>query len=76
MAKHLDNNTKHPKVLLCYDLTKGITDKEKEIFFLIKPIFFTIGTITLSELGILNTIIFNAEINIEDLTFKFLHFEG
>ncbi len=27
MTKHLDSNTKHPKVLLCYNLTKKITNK-------------------------------------------------
>jgi hypothetical protein len=44
--------------------------------FIIKPDLFTIGTITLLELGILSAIILNAEINTKDLTFKFLHFEG
>jgi hypothetical protein len=30
VIKHLDNNTKHPKVLLCYDLTKRITNEKEE----------------------------------------------
>jgi hypothetical protein len=29
IIKHLDNNTKHPKVLLCYDLMEGVTIKEE-----------------------------------------------
>jgi hypothetical protein len=54
---------------------KGITDKKEKIFSIIKPDLFTIGTITLSNLGILNVVIFNEKINIEVLTFKFMHFE-
>jgi hypothetical protein len=27
MTKHLDNNTKHPKVLLCYDMMEGVIDE-------------------------------------------------
>jgi hypothetical protein len=60
VTKHLDSNTKHLKVLLCYDLMKGVTYKEEEIFFVIKPNLFTIGTTTLLELEILSAIIFNA----------------
>ncbi len=33
VTKHLDNNTKHLKVLLCYDLMEGITNEEEEILF-------------------------------------------
>jgi hypothetical protein len=54
---------------------KGITDKKEKIFSIIKPDLFTIGTITLSNLGILNVVIFNEKINIKVLTFKFMHFE-
>jgi hypothetical protein len=32
VTKHLDNNTKHPKVFLCYDLMEGVIDKEEDIF--------------------------------------------
>jgi len=28
MTKYLDNNTKHPEVLLCYNLTKELTNKK------------------------------------------------
>jgi hypothetical protein len=47
MIKHLDNNTKHLEVLLCYDLTKKITNEGKQIFFTVELNLFIIGTITL-----------------------------
>ncbi len=75
MTKHLDSNTKHFEVLLCYNLMKGVTDKKEKIVSIIKPDLFTIGTITLSNLGIFKIVIFNAKINTKDFTFKFMHFE-
>jgi len=33
VTKHLDSNTNHPKVLLCYDLMEGVTNEEEEILF-------------------------------------------
>jgi hypothetical protein len=59
ITKHLDNNTKHPKVLLCYDLMEGVIDKEEDILLTTKPNLFTIGTITLLKPKILNATIFN-----------------
>jgi hypothetical protein len=47
MTKHLDTNTKCFEVLLFYILTEGVTNKEKEMFFVAKLDLFTIGTITL-----------------------------
>ncbi len=75
MTKHLDSNTKHFEVLLCYNLMKGVIDKKEKIVSIIKPDLFTIGTITLSNLGIFKIVIFNAKINTKDFTFKFMHFE-
>ncbi len=75
VTKHLDNNTKCPKVLMCYDLMEGIIDKEEEIFFVAELDMFIIETITLWELKIFNAIIFDVEVNIEDFTLNFLHFE-
>ncbi len=49
ITKHLDNNTEHLEVLLCYNLMEGDIDKEKEIFFVAEPNLFTLGTITLPE---------------------------
>jgi hypothetical protein len=74
--KHLDNNTTHPKVLLCYDLIKGITNEEEKILCMIEPNLFTIQTITLLKSEILNVGIFGAKINTKDLTFNFPHSEG
>jgi len=31
ITKHLDNNTKCPKVLQCYDLMEGVTNKKEKI---------------------------------------------
>jgi hypothetical protein len=42
ITKHLDSNTKHLKVLLCYDLMESVIDEKKEIFFIAKPYLFTI----------------------------------
>jgi hypothetical protein len=33
VTKHLDVNTKQPKVLLYYDFANDITNEEEEIFF-------------------------------------------
>jgi hypothetical protein len=69
VTKHLDSNTKRPKVLLCYDLMEGVTDEEEEIIFATKPNLFTFGTITLSEPKILNATIFGAKVNTKDLKY-------
>ncbi len=61
VTKHLDNNTKHLELLLCYDLMEGIIDKEEEIFLVAKLYLFTLGTITLSKPKILNIVIFGAK---------------
>ncbi len=33
MTKNFDNNSKFHEVLLCYNLMKGVINKEEEIFF-------------------------------------------
>jgi hypothetical protein len=53
VIKHLDNNTKHPKVLLCYNFVNGIIDEEKDMLLAAKPNSFTIGTIILAKSKIL-----------------------
>ncbi len=67
----MDANTKEPKVFLYYDFGNGITDEE-EIFFQVEPKLFTIGMITLLELG---TLVFYIALKIgsEELKFDFLH---
>jgi len=35
------------KVLLCYNYQNGIIDEEKDIIFVIEPVLFSIGTISL-----------------------------
>jgi hypothetical protein len=75
VTKHLDSNNKHPKVLLCYDLMEGVTNK-KEVLLATKPNLFTIETITLPKLEIFNAAIFTVKINIEDFTFNFPHSQG
>ncbi len=63
ITKHLDSDTKRPKVLLCYDMMDNIIDKKEEIFFIAKPNLFTIGFITLPESKILNATIFGAKVS-------------
>jgi hypothetical protein len=36
ITKHLDNNTKCPKVLLCYNLMEGVIDEEEKILLATK----------------------------------------
>jgi hypothetical protein len=45
----LDNNIKHPKVLLCYDFVNIITDEEEDVLLVVEPDLFAIGTIILPE---------------------------
>jgi hypothetical protein len=53
---------------------KGVTNKQKEIFFTKEPDLFMIKTITLLKPKICN-VFFNAKVGTEDLTFNFPHFE-
>jgi hypothetical protein len=59
ITKHLGNEVKRPKVLLCYNYHNGITDEE-EIIFVTKPKKISIGTINLPK-----TIQFVKSINVE-----------
>lgn len=70
VTKHLDRNTKRCEVLLCYELTEGVTNQEK-IFFIVELDLFTSETITLLEPKKFSATIFSAIVNIEDLTFNF-----
>jgi hypothetical protein len=53
VAKHLDSNTKHPKVLLWYDCVNRVTNEEEDMLLTAKSNLFTIGTITLLKLEVL-----------------------
>lgn len=75
VTKHLDSNTKHFKVLLCYNLMEGITYEEEEISFAREPNLPTLGTITLPKPKIFNVAIFGAEVDTKDLLFNFSHFK-
>jgi hypothetical protein len=68
VTKHLDNNTKDPKVL-CYDMMEGVMEEEEEIFFAIDLNLFTFETITLPKPKK-----FNVKVGTEDLMFNFPHF--
>jgi hypothetical protein len=46
VIKHLKAEVKRLEMLLCYNYQNGITN-EKDIIFVIEPIFFFIGTISL-----------------------------
>ncbi len=49
VTKHLGNEVKRRKMLLCYDYQNGIIDEEEIIIFTIEPKLFSIGTINLLE---------------------------
>lgn len=69
VTKHLDVNTKQPKVILYYDFANGITN-ELEILLQSELELFTIGMITLSELGTLMSDVI-LKIGSEELKFDF-----
>ncbi len=72
VTKHLDVNTKQPKVLLYYDFANDITNEEEEIFFQEELELFTIRTITLPKLGTLVSYI-APKTDSQELKFDFLH---
>jgi len=76
ITKHLDNNTKHPKVLFCYDFVNGITNEEEDVLLVAKPNLFAIGTITLPQLKILVTVVDDAKIGTNEPIFEFPHTLG
>ncbi len=47
LAKHLGNEIRRPKVLLCYDYQNGITNEKEDIIFAREPELFSIGIINL-----------------------------
>jgi hypothetical protein len=71
VTKHLDANTKQPKVLLCYDFANGIIDEEEEILLQAKPKLITIETITLPKSSIVLNVV--PKIGLEELKFDFPH---
>ncbi len=70
ITKHLDNNTKCLKVLLCYNLMEGVTDEEV-VVFATKPNLFTFGTITLLEPKKFSATIFGTKISTQTLCSTF-----
>jgi hypothetical protein len=53
VTKHLDNHTKHPKVLFYYDFVNGVIDEKKDMLLVAELDLFTIGIIILPKLKIL-----------------------
>jgi hypothetical protein len=49
VTKHLGNEVRRPKMLLCYDYQNGITNEKKNIIFVTKPKVFSVGRISLHE---------------------------
>jgi hypothetical protein len=76
ITKHSNTNTKHPKVLFCYDFVNKITDEEEDVLLVVEPYLFAIGTITLPELKILVTVVDDAKIGTNELIFEFPHTLG
>jgi hypothetical protein len=73
ITKHLDNNSKWPKVFLCYDFVNWVTNEEEHVFLKANLDLFTIGTITLKKLEILIAILANLEFGNDDFTFDLLY---
>lgn len=65
VPKHLFNNTKNPKVLLCYDFVNGIIDEEEDMLLVAKLDLFTIGTVILPKPKNLVVVVANAKISID-----------
>jgi hypothetical protein len=61
--QNLDNNTKHPEVLWCFDLMEGVIDEKIYIFFTVESNLFTFGTITLLKPKIISVAIFDAKVS-------------
>jgi hypothetical protein len=61
IIKHLDSNTKCPKVLFCYDFVNEVKDEEKNMLLATELDLFTINTITLLELKILAAVAIDAK---------------
>jgi hypothetical protein len=53
VTKHLDNNTKHPEVLIYYDFVNEIIDEEEDMLLAVESDLFAIDTIILPELEVL-----------------------
>ncbi len=49
ITKHLGNDIKRPKIIVCYDFQLRITNNEKDIMFMAKLKPFSIGTIVQLE---------------------------
>ncbi len=45
VMKHLGDEVKRPKMLLCYDYQNGVIDEEEDIIFATESKLFSIGTI-------------------------------
>ncbi len=65
ITKHLDSNTKCPKVLFYYDFVQKVVGEEENVLLVAKLDYFAINTISLQELEILATMIVDAKINID-----------
>ncbi len=50
VIKKLGAPTKRPKMLVCYDFHYGISDEEKDLMFVTRLRFFSIGTVAIPTL--------------------------
>jgi hypothetical protein len=63
--KKLGTKSKKPQILVCCDLTKGLTNEEEDLIFEIEPNMFSIGTIIISDetISLLNVGVLEIKIN-------------
>lgn len=75
VAKHLDKNTKRPKVLFCYNFMECVTNKEEDVLLFVDSNSFVIEIITLpkSELEITTIVVTKLDIDNDDITLDFPH---
>jgi len=73
ITKHLDSNTKRPKVLLYYDFVDKVIDEKEDVLLAAKPNLFIIGTITSPKLKILTMVATDVKIGTDELIFDFPH---
>ncbi len=74
VAKHLDKNTKWPKVLFCFNFMEGVTNKEDVILFAYSNLFMIkIITLPKPKLEITIIVVTKLDIDNDDITLDFPH---
>ncbi len=75
VAKHLDKNTKRPKMLFGYDFMEGVTNKKLDVLLFTNSNLFLIEIITLPKLEqkITTIVVTKLDVDNDDITLDFPH---